>query len=120
MRNPDNQVYLHHILDAAAKIDRFLQAVDQARFRSDDIVQSAVMYQVQIIGEAVRHVTREFRAHYPEIPWQEIAGMHSRLVHDYFGIDLQAAWEAATEDVPRLVIQIRNILDELASGELRG
>ena len=77
------------------------------------------MYRVQIIGEAVRHLTREFGSSYPDVQRREIAGMRSRLVRDYFGIDRQSVWDAATEDIPRLAIRVRVILDELASDEHR-
>jgi len=74
------------------------------------MVQSAVIYQIQIVGEAVRHLPPAFRQHHAGVPWQDIAGLLSKLVHVYFGIDLEAVWLAATRDLPTLESAIRRIL----------
>lgn len=74
---------------------------------------SAVIYQIQIVGEAARYLSPDLRRRYPAIPWQDIVGMRSKLVHDYFGINREAIWLTATRDIPTLVKDIQQILAEL-------
>ncbi|HFE52539.1 MAG TPA: DUF86 domain-containing protein, partial [Bacteroidetes bacterium] len=74
------------------------------------MVQDAVVRQLEIIGEATRHLSKEFRSAHPAIPWSEIAGMRDKLVHDYFGVDLEIVWETAFRDVPALREKLLAIL----------
>lgn len=113
MNRPDESIYLRHILDAIERIGRFLQGIDQTAFDNNDLVQSAVIYQIQIVGEAARYLSPDLRRRYPAIPWQDIVGMRSKLVHDYFGINREAIWLTATRDIPTLVKDIQQILAEL-------
>jgi uncharacterized protein with HEPN domain len=104
--------HLAHILEASRAIASHLSDVTEAHFFSTPLVQHAVIYQLQIIGEATKRRSSGFRAQHPEIPWQDIAGMRDKLVHDYFGVDLDAVWLAATEDIA----QLRDYVAELPHG----
>ena len=57
-------------------------------------------------GEAVRHVSKDIRRTYPEVPWQDIAGMRDKLIHDYFGVDIEKVWDTAQQDLPVLKEQV--------------
>lgn len=109
----DESVYLKHILDAIAKIEEYLQGVSEDTFQDTSLVQDGVIRQLEIIGEAVRHLSSEFRKTYPDVPWQDIAGMRDKLIHDYFGIDLMEVWSSATEDVPQLKTRVIQILRQV-------
>jgi uncharacterized protein with HEPN domain len=98
----DNSVYLGHIRDAIARIESYLQGVSEAEFFSTPMVQDAVMHQIQIIGEAASRVSSSLKAQSNHIPWRDIIGMRSKLVHDYMGVDLEAVWETARKDIPLL------------------
>jgi len=113
MNYPDDTIYLRHILDATGRVSRFLQGIDQDTFNRDELVQSAVNYQIQIVGEAVRHLSQDLRGRYPTIPWQDIAGMRSKLVHDYFGVSVRAVWISATRDLPILASEVQRILAQI-------
>jgi uncharacterized protein with HEPN domain len=102
--------YLEHIRDAAETIAQHLQGVEEPAFMQSRLVQDAVIRELQIVGEAAKRLSAQVRQQNPDVPWQDIAGMRDKLVHDYFGVDLAAVWLAATQDVPELLGQVRKIL----------
>lgn len=90
------------MLLAARKVQRFCADVTWEQFASDEMLRSAVMMQIQIIGEAARKVSAEFRDAHPEIPWPGVIGMRNRLVHEYFRIVPEKVWDVAQKEVPAL------------------
>ena len=70
--------------------------------------------QIEIIGEATRRLSSGLRNKYAHIPWDDIAGMRDKLIHDYFGVDVEKVWLTAIEDLPSLKVEIQKILVELA------
>ena len=112
MKNPDDLIYLRHILEAIEKIEHYLSAVDQDRFRGDTLIQDGVIRQVQIIGEATRRLSVQLRDNYPEIQWRDIIGMRNKLVHDYFGVDLDAVFSTATRKISKLKPDIQRVVDD--------
>ena len=102
--------YLEHIRDAAETIAEHLRGIDETAFMLSRLVQDAVIRELQIVGEATKRLSPSLRQRNPEVPWQDIAGMRDKLVHDYFGVDLAAVWLAATDDVPELLGHVRRIL----------
>lgn len=66
------------------------------------MVQDAVVRPLEIIGEAVKHLSADYRDCYPQVRWRDIAGMRDKLIHDYFGVDMEAVWRTVEEDVPPL------------------
>lgn len=98
----DDSVYLGHIQDAIARIESYLAGVTEEQFFEAPLIQDGVIRQLQIIGEATKRLSAEFREGTPGIPWRDVAGMRDKLVHDYMGVDLEAVWDSAIEDVPAL------------------
>jgi uncharacterized protein with HEPN domain len=76
------------------------------------LLQDGAIRQIEIIGEAVRHVSKDLRKSYSEIPWQDIAGMRDKLIHDYFGVDIDKVWLTTQEDLPVLKEQIMRIMKD--------
>lgn len=110
---PADTVYLRHILDSIAKIEGYLQGLDEQRFLGDPRTQDAVVRQIEIIGEATKHLSQDARSLSPTTPWQDIAGMRDKLIHDYFEVDLHRVWLTATRDLPPFKQTLLRLLDRL-------
>lgn len=108
----DNQVYFWHIRDAINRIEQFTRGGREQFFQSE-LVQGAVVWNLGIIGEAVRQVSASLRESHPEVPWQQITSMRNRLVHEYFNVDLDLVWNVVAIELPRLKTQVGVILEEL-------
>jgi uncharacterized protein with HEPN domain len=73
--------------------------------------QDGTIRQIEVIGEAVKKLSSELKERHPEIPWKDVAGMRDKLIHDYFGVDLDAVWDTVEKDIPRLKDKIREIIE---------
>jgi uncharacterized protein with HEPN domain len=80
-------------------------------FMADETLRRAVVRSLEIIGEAAKKVTEEFRTSYPDIEWRAMSGMRDRLIHDYFGVDYELVWDVVQNRIPMLQRQISSILD---------
>jgi uncharacterized protein with HEPN domain len=79
-------------------------------FRNDELIQTWILHHIQILGEAAARLSDEFQEKHPDIPWFKIIGMRNILIHDYFGIDIEAVWSVVENDLPVLYDQIRRLL----------
>lgn len=104
-----DQVYLRHILDAIEKIESYV-AVGHDTFMAETHWQDAVIRQLEIIGEATKHLSNDLRSQHAEVPWRRVAGLRDVLIHDYMGIDVVAVWEITQREIPQLKQQIEAIL----------
>jgi|SRR5437899_2936388 len=98
------------ILDAIAKIERYVQDLTFEQFKTDQKTVDAVIRNLEVIGEAVRHISAASDTLPASIPWVDIAGMRNILVHEYFGVDLRIVWETITSDLPALQAELRRIV----------
>jgi uncharacterized protein with HEPN domain len=102
IRIPD---YLSHILQAIERIERHTSDVDEMGFLSSELIQDAVIRNLEIIGEAANNVLREdasFATKHPDIPWQVMYAMRNRLSHAYDKVDMEIVWKTIQRDLPEL------------------
>jgi len=109
----DDTIYLRHILDAINKIEEYISSVNQKDFFARTMVQDGVIRQIEIIGEATKRLSSALRKSHSEVPWQDIAGMRDKVVHDYFGVNLEEVWLTAKDDIPILKKEVSKILHEI-------
>lgn len=99
---------LQDITNAARLVIEFVEGFEKDVFLEDWKTRSAVLYQLTLIGEAVKRLSKEFRARYPEVPWALIAGMRDNLIHGYDLIDWDEVWKTSTVDVPDLLEKVKS------------
>ena len=97
----DPRVYLAHILECIQRIERFT-AGGKKRFLSDVMMQDAVLRNFEVIGEAAKRLSEEFKNQHPAIPWRKITGLRDVLIHRYMEADTSEVWQAATHDIKEL------------------
>ncbi len=97
-----DDLYKQHILGAIEQITLYLQKVSRKEFEKDSMRKDAVIRQLEIIGEATKHLSKAFRELYSDIPFQRIISMRNKMIHEYFGVDEEVLWETAKKDLPAL------------------
>jgi uncharacterized protein with HEPN domain len=104
------RAYLLHILDAIKNIEDFTKRCSKEKFIEAKMIQDSVIRNLEIIGEAAKHVPASVRKEYASIEWKRIAGMRDILIHEYFGVDLDRVWQVMKVRLPELKEGINNIL----------
>lgn len=102
--------FLIDVLNAAKSALKFCEKIDRKEFKKNQLVQSGVLHQIIIIGEAVKRLSPEFRKNHPKVPWKFIAGMRDRVTHGYFDVDLDQVWNTVENDLPDLIHYIEPLL----------
>ena len=109
MSEIDN-VRVRHILDAAREAVNFSEGRSRADLDTDRKLNLSLVRLLEIIGEAARGLSQEFRQEHPDLPWKSMVGIRDRLIHGYFDINLDVVWETVTEDLPPLIAQLKKIV----------
>ena len=117
MKRRDYGDFVQDILDSINDIGNFIEGMDFEDFIKDKKTIYSVVRAIEIIGEANKNVPEQIRKKYPDVPWKKMAGMRDRLVHGYFGVDLEILWSTAKEDVPQLRIPVSKVLEDMERSE---
>ena len=106
----DSLVFIKHIRDSIIDIEKFVKNVSKEEFLRNKEKQSATIKSLEVMGEAAKNLPQDFRNKHKEISWIDIVGMRDKLIHHYFGVDLEIVWKTINEDIPRLKREIVKIL----------
>lgn len=108
----DDRERLLDILEAIEQIERYAIR-GRTAFEREELLQTWVVFHLQIIGEAARKISEDLRTAHSEIPWPQIIAMRNVLVHDYFKVDIEEVWATVESDLPDLKRKIQVILDKM-------
>ncbi len=111
----DPKIFLSHILESIKTIEKHTKKITKETFSKDITIQDAVIRRIEIIGEAVKNLPLNYKGKHSEIEWREIAGMRDKLIHEYFGVNLNVVWRTINKDIPQLKKQILELLKKSIS-----
>ena len=103
---------LMHILNAIQKVEDYVNGKNKQQLLESYLHLHATAYNIQIIGEAIYKLTKEFKDSHPDTPWRVIEKMRHILVHDYFAVDIEIMWLVINDDLPILKHQMESYLSE--------
>lgn len=112
MSKRKDKEYVLDILTACENILNYKEGYDFERFIRDRKTQDAIIRNIEIIGEAVKNISENIKEKYQEVEWKEIAKTRDKLIHSYFGIDLDILWDIINMDIPRLKNKIKEIIQK--------
>jgi uncharacterized protein with HEPN domain len=103
--------YLRHIAEECSYILSVSTDLSKEAFFNDETLKRAIVRSLEIIGEATKKVSTEFKEKYSSIQWKSMAGLRDRLIHDYFGINYSIVWDVVTNKIPELNSKIQEVLN---------
>lgn len=94
------------------KVQKFVEGVTYQEFAANEEKIFAPIRALEIIGEAAKKIPDSIRADYADIPWRAVAGMRDKLIHEYFGVNLNMVWQTIQEDLPQIHTVVMRILND--------
>lgn len=117
------RLFLADIIEHGERVERLVRNQDSATFDKDETLRQAIVFSLLIIGEATKQLPQSLRDTEPTVNWRGAAGLRDIIAHQYFGLDTEILWDAASVHVPRLLGAARRLqsgLDQACSEEMRG
>jgi len=108
----DYVLFIEDALEAISKIEKYVEGYSYADFACDEKTVDAVLMKFAVLGEAIKHIPEEVRRRYPDVPWKKMAGMRDKLVHEYFGVQLDVIWETIKRDLPAAKLMLETVLQK--------
>ncbi len=109
MNEKDDLAFIKHILESINAIENFSKNLSKEELISNRLKQSAIVREIEIIGEAVKNISKILKNKHGEIEWKNIAGTRDKIIHHYFGVDLNIVWAIIKRDIPTLKKKIEKI-----------
>ena len=113
MAKRGDKLYLKDISDSIRKIEKYTQNLNYNKFSNNLLIIDAVVRNLEIIGEASKNLSKEIKILYPEIPWQEMAGMRNKVIHEYFGVNLKIVWKTIKKRIPEVKPKIKEVFRKM-------
>ena len=107
------KLFIQDILDAITDIEDFIGDMDFTMFIEDDKTKSAVVWKINVIGEATKNIPKPIQEMYKTVPWKYMARMRDKIAHFYFGVDYEIVWEVIKQQLPEIRAFIEEILEGL-------
>jgi len=111
MSKRGDTAFLLDIQEAIQRIGAYTAEIKYSEFLDDQKTQDAVIRNLEIIGEAAKNLSAHVRTAHPDIPWKEMGGVRDRLIHAYFGVNLDIVWQIVTAELPSMGVRIATIID---------
>lgn len=112
MKNRSVELFFHDILDSLTRILKYSKGLSYEDLMKNEMATDAIIRNFEVIGEAAKFITADFKDKYPELPLKEMIGMRNILIHDYLGINYKFIWQTIKEDLPELKKIIARIIKE--------
>ena len=109
MSKRKDSAVIQDMKEAINRIISYTSRMEYDGFLQDNKTQDAVIRNIEILGEAAKLLSDETKEKYPNIPWKDIAGTRDKLIHDYFGVNIDIVWDIAKNEIPSLSEQLKDI-----------
>ncbi|MBI1869479.1 DUF86 domain-containing protein [Candidatus Gottesmanbacteria bacterium] len=103
------KLYLEDIISSIKNIGDYIKGMAFEEFIHDRKTVDAVVRNLEIIGQAARNIPQEVTVKYHDIPWREMVSMRNKVLHEYFGVDIEILWKTIQEDLPGLKEKIKGL-----------
>ena len=109
MKDRELRDYIRDLIEACEDILSFTKGMSYSDFAADKKTVNAVIRSLEVIGEATKKLPVSLRDNYADVPWKQMAGMRDKLIHEYFGIDIQMVWQVIEKHIPDVLASIKEI-----------
>lgn len=116
MSRQDVRLFLHDMLEAIDKVERYTVSLSFAQFESNDLVVDAVIRNLEVIGEAARYVPPKLRDRYDAVDWTRVVGFRNIVIHAYFDVDIEIVWTIATQRLSELKTVLQQMVQDQNAG----
>ncbi|MBS3065535.1 DUF86 domain-containing protein [Candidatus Pacearchaeota archaeon] len=106
-------IFIEHILDSINAIENFSKDISKEELISNRLKQSAIVREIEIVGEAVKNISKKLKKKHTEVEWKDIVGTRDKMIHHYFSVDINVIWEIVKTDIPELKSKVLKIKKEI-------
>ena len=113
MNEKEDLIFIQHILESMNAIRDFSENISKDELISNRLKRSAIVREIEIMGEAVKNISEDLKNKHKEVEWKEIVGTRDKMIHHYFGVDINIVLDRIKKDIPILEKQMKKIREEL-------
>jgi uncharacterized protein with HEPN domain len=113
MKSRHDRLYLYDIIECCDRVADYINGVREGDYHANSMLQDALVWNIEVVGEAVKNLSPKITDAYPNIAWSQIARMRDKIAHHYFRINLGVVWKTATDDLPALRPKIAAIYENI-------